>query len=410
VILRLAWRSLWRKRWRTLITVISIGLGLSIAIFFISLGEGIYSRMIYDVVRMQAGHVTLEHPAYLAAPAVDLYLTGADRLRREVAARPEVESTKLLILGQGVARSAHGATGVSIMGVEPGAEQKTSLLARRIVAGRYLSPDDTAAVVVGRPLAERLKVKVGRKMVLMTTNASGEMVQRLTRVVGVFRTGSIEMDANFIQIPLKFARKVFGLPPGSATEVGIILRRPEDQAKIERLLGRRFAGRRIAVLPWQKVLPELASYIRLDRGSNMVFQALLIFLILFTIFNTILMSILDRHREFAVLMAVGTPAAWLRRQVFTETALIGLMGCLAGVLIGGAGALATQIWGLDLRALYGQGVDVGGFAISLIVRARVTPGIILGTTGLIFGATMILCLLALRRLRRLALVDELRGN
>jgi ABC-type lipoprotein release transport system permease subunit len=113
VILRLAWRSLWRKRWRTLITVISIGLGLSIAIFFISLGEGIYSRMIYDVVRMQAGHVTLEHPAYLAAPAVDLYLTGADRLRREVAARPEVESTKLLILGQGVARSAHGATGVS---------------------------------------------------------------------------------------------------------------------------------------------------------------------------------------------------------------------------------------------------------------------------------------------------------
>jgi putative ABC transport system permease protein len=299
---------------------------------------------------------------------------------------------------------------VSIMGVEPGAEQKTSLLARRIVAGRYLSPDDMAAVVVGRPLAERLKVKVGRKMVLMTTNASGEMVQRLTRVVGVFRTGSIEMDANFIQIPLKFARKVFGLPPGSATEVGIILRRPEDQAKIERLLGRRFAGRRIAVLPWQKVLPELASYIRLDRGSNMVFQALLIFLILFTIFNTILMSILDRHREFAVLMAVGTPAAWLRRQVFTETALIGLMGCLAGVLIGGAGALATQIWGLDLRALYGQGVDVGGFAISLIVRARVTPGIILGTTGLIFGATMILCLLALRRLRRLALVDELRGN
>jgi len=102
VVIRLAWRSIWRKRWRTLITVGSIGLGLSVAIFFIALGEGIYAKLIGDVVRMQAGHLTLEHPGYRRAPAVDLFLRDVGGLRSRIKALPRVEQTKLIVLGQGV--------------------------------------------------------------------------------------------------------------------------------------------------------------------------------------------------------------------------------------------------------------------------------------------------------------------
>ncbi|MBU0516867.1 MAG: ABC transporter permease [Proteobacteria bacterium] len=406
--IRLAWRSIWRKRWRTLITVGSIGLGLSVAVFFIALGEGIYAQLIDDVVRMQAGHLTCEHPDYRRAPAVDLYLRDVTGLRSKIDALPRVEQTKLIVLGQGVARTARTAAGVSIMGVEPAVEHRTSLLARRIVAGRYLRAGDRARVVIGAKLAERLRLRVGRKLVLMTNDAKGKLVQRLARVVGVFRTGSVEMDAYFIQAPLGYARRLFGLPADAATQLGVILRRPEDQDRVKVTIARMVRGRRVEVYAWEEILPELASYIRLDWGSNIVFQALLMILILFTIFNTILMSVLDRRREFAVLLAVGTPPSLLRRQVFCETALIGLIGCALGVLVGGLGAWAVQVWGLDLSALTSGELDVSGFAFSSTIRAKVTPGLLLTTAGGVWLITLGLSLIPMRRLGRLSLVDELR--
>ncbi len=389
----------------------SIGFGLAFTLFSGAVGRGMYARIVEDVVRMQAGHVTLEHLGFRRAPAVDLYLRRVGVLRAAVNALPGVERTKLIVAGQGVARSAHGAAGASIMGVEPDAEgagPRASLVARRIIAGRYLRGGDRARVVIGRELAQRLKLGVGRKLVLMTTDAVGRLVQRLARVVGVFRTGSIEMDANFIQVPLKFARSLFGLPAGAATQVGVILNRPEDQARVRAAVRGLVRGRSVAVLPWDEVTPELASYIRMKRGSNWVIQGLLLVLILFTIFNTISMSVVDRRREFAVLLAVGTAPQTIKRQVFGETVLIGLIGCAVGVLLGGAGALALQVWGLDLSSLVREGMDISGFGFDLVIRARLTPGLILVTTGLVFGATLILSLIPMRRVGRLAVVDELR--
>jgi ABC-type lipoprotein release transport system permease subunit len=94
--------------------------------------------MINDAVRMQAGHITLEHPDYRDAPSVDLFVTNLFSLRTKIEKLSEVERTKLLISGEGVARSGAGAVGVSVMGVEPSVEMITSPLAKNISAGDYL--------------------------------------------------------------------------------------------------------------------------------------------------------------------------------------------------------------------------------------------------------------------------------
>jgi ABC-type lipoprotein release transport system permease subunit len=133
---RLAWRSLWRHRRRTIITVVSIGFGLALFVFSVSLADGMYARLIEDAVRMQAGHVTVEDVASRDAPAVDRRVRGVAALAARIEALPGVETTKRLVLGQGVARSGTGAAGVAVMGVEPDAEARTSPLARRLIAGR----------------------------------------------------------------------------------------------------------------------------------------------------------------------------------------------------------------------------------------------------------------------------------
>ena len=355
MIFRVAWRSIWRNRRRTLITAASIALGLIIAIFFIAMAEGVYEQIVNDGVRMQAGHITLENPDYQMAPAIDLRIGDVENIRKFIKKIEAVEEAKLLVWGQGVANSGAGAVGVSIMGVEPAVEIKNSPLARDIVAGSYLAEDDDRKVVLGEHLAKELKIGLGNKIVITTNNARGELVEELCRVKGIFRTGSDEIDGYFIQIPLDFARKVFGLQADEATQLGVILKRPQDQPMVMEEIKSALANKNIEVLPWQQILPEVASYIRIDRVSNWVFQGLLFVIILFTILNTLLMSVMEREREFAVLLALGTPVRKLKGQLFLESVFIGCLGCFAGLTLGGLAAFVLQIRGLDLAFLMPEG-------------------------------------------------------
>jgi len=409
MLFRLAWRNIWRQRRRTLITLTSISLGLAFALFFVALGEGVYEQLIYDVARMQSGHITLEHQEYRDAPAIDLSIKVSANLRKKLAALPGVEKTKVLILGQGVARSGSGAIGVGVMGVEPSIEKTVSPIARRLVSGDYLEDTDTSKILVGRKLAKRLHLDIGKKIVLTTNHVEGSIVEDLFRVKGIFETGSDEVDGYLIQAPLEFVRKLYGLPEDGVTQVAILL---DDRGKIPQLLEQipHLTGdKQTAVLPWWEVMSSIASYIRLDKASNHIFQALLLFLILFTIFNTILMSVLERKQEFAVSLAVGTPPRFLQVQVLVESALIGLIGVGVGILLGGLASHAGRVYGIDLTGIFsGDDLDVSGFAISLVMRPFLTKEMIFEFGGFVFVAILLLSLFPMHRAARVPIADTLR--
>ncbi len=408
MIIRLAWRSIWRSRRRTLITVCSIGLGLTIAIFFISWGEGVYDQMIDQVVRMQAGYITLEHPDYREAPAVDLWVEIPAGLRDDIEEWPKVDGTKLIVLGQGIAKSGTGNVAAAIMGVEPSVELRSSPLARNIVDGSYIEEQDNPMVVVGSEMAERLNLRVGKKLVISTNDVNGDLVDELCRVKGIFKTGSEEMDAYFIQMPIGFARRLFRMPENSATQMGVILKDSGPQKEVLSRIREKVTGRPIAVLPWQEVLPEVASYIKMDKGSNWVFQGILIFLILFTIFNTILMSVLERQREFAMLLALGTEPGQLRLQIFMESVFLGLIGCLVGLIFGGLTTYLGHVYGIDMSALMGESISISGFALTTKMYTKISAGIFFGSAGIVFAATMLLSIIPMRHATKVPVVDALR--
>jgi len=380
MIARLAWRSLWRHRRRTIISITSIGLGLGLVVFFVSLAEGMYHRLVEDAVRMQAGHVTIEHAAYRDAPEVHHRIADVPALRKSVEALPEVEETKALVLGQGLVRSGAGAVGVAVMGVEPSVEAGTSPLARRLVAGRYLGDDEAPRVVIGRVLADRLGLAPGKKLVLATNDARGDMVEALFRVDGVFEMGAEEVDGYLLQAPIAPVRRLYGLARDEATALGVVLRDADGLDGALHDVRRLVTHADEVVRPWPEVLPDVAAFIRLDRTSDWTFQGILLFLVLSTIFNTILMSVLERLREFGVLLAIGTTPGQLARQLILEAAFLGLLGCTLGLGLGGGAAWLAQTYGIDLTRFYEHGMTISGFAVSTRLHARPTLRI-LGTLG-----------------------------
>jgi ABC-type lipoprotein release transport system permease subunit len=405
---KLAWRSLWRNKRRTLITISSIALGLVLAVIFIAIAEGMYAKLIDDAVRIQGGHITLEHPDYREAPAVDLVISGDPDLRQRIASLAGVEKVKALILGQGVAKSGAGGVGVAVIGIEPQIEINSSPLAKQVVRGSYLEDPAAPEVLIGAQLAKQLKLELGKKMVLTSNDASGNLVEELVRVKGIFEVGVEEIDGYLVQVPIGFAAKLFSLGPGQVTQLGVVLRDPDDLPQILRAVRGLIGGTPAAAYSWEQVLPELASYIAMDGGSNLVFQGLLLALIMFTIFNTILMSVLERRREFGVVLALGTPPSRLQLQILLESACLGLVGCAVGLALGGASAYLLQVYGLDMRSFMKEGVAISGVAVSPIIHARVTAGLLIVLGLCVFLATVLLSLYPMRRAARVPVADVLR--
>jgi ABC-type lipoprotein release transport system permease subunit len=370
LLLKLAWRSLWRHRRRTLITLSSIVMSLAIALYFITLADGMYGQMLHGVLRMQAGHITVENPEYVDAPAIDLLVPRETSLRERIEKLDGVESTKAVVLGQGIASTGAGTVGVAIAGVEPAVEASMSPLVRRIEDGQYLN-GDPRSVVVGAELARRLELAVGNKLVLSGNDRSGQLTQEMVRVCGVFSTGALEMDGHYVQVPIDFARRLYGVDRDEATQVGVVLDDPHRQAELLATVTPLAADQGAVALPWQQVLPELSTFMRIDKGANYVFQVLIVVMAMFTIFNTLLMSVLERKREFAVMLAVGTAPARVKAQVFMEAAIMGLVGVVIGLSLGALAAWATD--GYDLTAYMPDGLDVGGFLVEPRLYMKVAP-------------------------------------
>jgi putative ABC transport system permease protein len=161
------------------------------------------------------------------------------------------------------------------------------------------------------------------------------------------------------------------------------------------------------VRTWPELIPELYAFIRLDRVSDYTFQWLLIGLVLFTILNTMLMSVLEREHELAVMLAIGTPPRRVRLQLLVEAAYIAGLGTLAGLVVGGAVATFIQIRGWDLSALYGEGITISGLAMSTRIHSRVTVAILARLGVLVFVATVALAWIPIRRVRRIRIVEVL---
>jgi ABC-type lipoprotein release transport system permease subunit len=444
-LIKLAWRSIWRNRRRTIITIVSMVLGLLIAFFFIAFAEGTYSKMTDNAVRMLGGHVTLEHPEYRDAPAVDMTVGGLAEMRRRIEKLPEVERTKVLVLGQGVAKSGGGAVGVAVVGVEPSAEKGSSPMHKKIIAGEYLDDADQRKVIIGSQLAKQLKLgkrkdavklaekirpwieysripleevvedarmrlAVGKKMVIATTNINGDMVEELLRVKGIFSVGAVEIDGYMIQIPVDTARRIYGMQAGEATQLGVVVRDPDTQDQVLAKVRQMASREKVSVLPWDEVMPDLAAYIEVDGGSNFVFQGILIFLIMFVIFNTLLMSVLERRREFAVLLALGTPPGKLKLQIVVETVFIALIGCVLGLLAGWGVTYPLAKSGIDISAMYEEGVSISGYAIDPIIYPWMSWELAAWLGGLVFAATMLLSLYPMRKAAQIEVADLLRGG
>ena len=410
LITKIGWRSIWRNKRRSLISLFSIIIGTGIPIFFVCIAWGFYAGIIDDVSRLMSGHITYEHVKYRDSPSNDIWIDDIQKIDKTLNNNAKVLATKQIVNLQGVAHTAKGSVGISLMGIEPEKEITISFLPENIIEGKYLSKGDERWVVVGEKLAKNLNIGVGKKFVFTTNDINGELTEELFRVKGIFKTGSKEIDGHFVQSDIGLARKVAGLSNDDVSQLGIIVKNPDTHESLIKDLQKSVAKNNGVFLSWQKIMPDVATTIRMDRTAISSFMIMLVVIVLFTMFSTILMSTLERKREFASLLAIGTQQIELKVQILIETIFFGLLACPLGALLG-VGA-AKWVEGYDMMDVVGgkaEDMSIGGFGIDTIITPLFSAPLILQISIFFFFAVQLLSILPIYLISRISITDELRS-
>ncbi len=369
----LALRNLFRNTRRTAITLLAIAFGLSMVHLTITLQTGSYADLISSGVSSMAGHVVVQADGYQEEKDPDLVLGSAGEVARRLKeAFPEGTVAPRLALG-GLLTSPRSSVGAMVSGIDGAAEAKLQTIDDQLEVGTWLDGDDRG-IVIGRKMADALQLEVGDKVVYLGQHGGAtEVGSRLFRVKGIFRTGAAELDGFVAFVDLPAAQEAFGRPD-IAHQVTVHLPDPErsiPSAEAARGLLADLPG--LEILDWKTAMPELWALIEVDRTSGDVMLGVLGAIVTMGALNTVLMSALERTREFGVMLALGMRPRQLSRLILTEGALLGLFGSTLGLLLGAALSWPLVRYGWDLTSYMGESYETAGIVVSSVIHGRYDP-------------------------------------
>ena len=334
IILRMAWRNLWRHKRRTWLTVGAMIFSNLILIFSISLQLGSYQMMINNTLKSYTGHMQIQREGYNDEPKMRSSIDAVIPLAKEVRSLFGSENVAARAVAFAMTSSEERSYGLQIIGVEPEFEPNVSTLPGLINKGRYFSGINAEEIVIGSVLARNLRVDTGDEVTLLGSGHDGSFAAGIAIVTGIFESGVAEIDRNMAQLPIGYFQTLFGMGDRghniviNAPDLSQV--RPIQHAVTEILAD----NDELVVLEWEQLQPGLKQAIQADFTSAWFMYAVLIVLVAFSVLNTQLMSVLERTREFGVMMALGVKPARLGSLIITETIVMSGLGLAIGAVLG----------------------------------------------------------------------------
>ena len=403
---RLAWRNLWRHSRRTWLTVGAMVFCNVLLIFLISLQLGSYQMMIDNSLAAYTGHVQIQHRGYLEQ----------QRMRQSIPEISALADELRTTLGQGdvaargmafaLASSRERSFGVLLSGVQAGYEPGVSTFPGLIRQGRYLSPGDSEHIVVGSVLAQNLKVGLGDEITFIGSGRDGSFAAGVAVVVGILESGMEEIDRSVAQVPLVWFQQMFSMGEGGHA---VVVRLPGlEQVPAALAAARALVVKNpdLVVHDWDAMQPGLRQAIASDMASGWFMYAVLIVLVAFSVLNTQLMSVLERTREFGVMLALGMRPVQLARLIGMETLLMSGLGMALGVALG-----SVLTWYLSVAGFAYPGMEELGAKFNM--PGRMYPEVsllsLLWGPGVVFLGGLLAAVYPALRLLRLVPVAAMRA-
>jgi putative ABC transport system permease protein len=345
VILKIAFRNALRQKRRTALTLLTIFGGFTLAAISIGWSDGTYAYIINMFTRNRLGQIEVHKDSYLDRPS--LYKKIADY--RQIGARIQgtagVEAWAPRVFAAGLAALGDKTAGAQVIGMDPELEEKATNFNRNVIQGKPLSSAPSHQVLLGKGLAQILGAQIGNEIVILTQAADGSIADDVYKLVGIVDTGDESVDRTGFYMNLRDAQSLLVLD-GAVHEIIVIVHDLKQVGRITEAIRSRINDPSLDVQPWQEFAKSFYDAMRADQQGMWIMLFVIILIVAVGVLNTVLMSVLERRREYGLLKAIGTRPIQIVKLVLAELCVISFGGMLLG-----AGLSIVVNWFLSMHGI-----------------------------------------------------------
>jgi ABC-type lipoprotein release transport system permease subunit len=395
MLLSLAWRNIWRNKRRSLIIVSAIAVGLLCGLFASAVMFGMADSLLNSTIDRDLGHIQIHTKQFEAEKLIADTIPNALQIMDIVRNQNNVVGIASRVVIEGMGSSATTSNGVRIVGIDPQKEKIVTKIYKQIEAGSYFENDTSVSarrtnqIVIGQKLADNLGIKDRSKIVLSFQGLDGSIIYGAFRVTGIFKTESSTFDKFNV-----FVREddLFSLLNSKPIYHEIVVRLSSVQyvdsvySAIKTGLANFDPSQKLSVKNWKELAPDLKLMDEMTGMQLTIFLGIILFALLFGITNTMLMSVMERVREFGVLMAIGMKRSRVFAMIILETISLSLFGGILGMIMASILIAYFRNAGIDLSS-FAEGFNEWNLSP---VLQPILPAVFYLTITLMIVATAIL--------------------
>jgi ABC-type lipoprotein release transport system permease subunit len=330
MLLTLAWRNIWRNKRRSLIIIAAIAVGLLSGLFASAVMFGMGESLINSTIDRDLGHIQIHTKTFEDDKLLTDTIPSAQKLLSDIKSQPNLIGASARLITEGMISSATSSGGVRITGIIPEDETKVTSIHNQIIAGSYFESEDANQILLGHKLAENLGIRERSKVVLSFQGLDGTIIYGAFRVTGIFRTESTMFDRSTVFIKENDILSLLASQP-ICHEIVVRLNSSQNVDSLFTNLVKSYDY--LSVKSWKELAPELKLMDEMIGLQLSIFMGVILFALLFGITNTMLMSVLERVREFGVLMAIGMKRKKVFSMIILETITLAVVGGIVGMIL-----------------------------------------------------------------------------
>jgi ABC-type lipoprotein release transport system permease subunit len=353
---KMAWRDLGRNRRRTFFSMLALAFGVALLLFMASFIAGEMRGALQSAIKLQSGHLQVRAATYnedkTSLKWEDL-LENPDALAAQIAARPEVQAATPRLYATGIVAAGDTSTGVRVIGIDP-ASVASAPFRDGMVSGDYLTADDRGGLLMGRTLADKLKLAPGDTINLLVNTSNGDVDQQPFAIRGIYSTDTPGYDESTIFLPLAKAQAITRAE--NHASVIFILLKDQDQTDA---LAAALQGPAYQVKTYIELNALLSEFEQYANSMFYLFYLIVLGITATVIINTLIMSVFERTREIGILAAMGMRGGRIMAMFFAESSLLAAGGIVMGVALGSLLSAYVQQYGFFIGDLGITGILIG---------------------------------------------------
>lgn len=380
MLLKIAWRNIWRNKTRSMVVIGAVMLGIMALVFMSGWVYGIVNSYTNSSIETQTSHLQIHHPEFNQTQKSKFFIENISDAVATVKKEEGVQSIATRSLLNGTIVSPRATRPIFVKAVDPAQEALVTQFDTKVKEGTYLNSNKKRPILISKRLADKLKVKLNKKVVLNFTNKAGDLTGINFKVVGFYDTGNSKMDELFVYVRSKDLNPKFGFE-NEGHEIAVLLKDMDYLDPVKANLKAAFP--KYEINDYKELSPMVGLYEAQISVSVTIILVIIMIALIFGIINTMLMAVLERTKELGMLMAVGMNKTKVFIMIMIETLLLSFVGVPLGLGFGHLLVIYFSYKGIDLSNYQESLSDFGmspiiytapqpEFYVSIIIAIMIT--------------------------------------